>query len=181
MQNCASLTSLRTTSGEKKEAETHQKNEPILTRWQVVHASLLVIITNYEPFKRWISFRLTTKQVRASEDSVAQSFAESFGVSKKSKTAASEVSCSFEPFCKDEVVCWYKDKKEFFCEKHAQEDAQPIQKRSKKWSNLFSCINFSFSADKHNVCRLFYAWGVLPLGEFFFSKMQEVLYRPIRA
>jgi hypothetical protein len=80
------------------------------------------------------STRLTTKHVRASEESVAQSFAESFcgSTSKKSKTAASEVSCSFEPFCKDDVVCWYRDKKEYFCDKHAQEGAEPLQKKSKK-------------------------------------------------
>ena len=57
--------------------------------------------------------RLNVKHTRSSEDLDWASFAESFGVSKKSKTAALEVSCNFEPFCKDEVVCWYKDKKEF--------------------------------------------------------------------
>ena len=76
-------------------------------------------------------------------------------------------------FAKMKLYAGTKIRRSFFCEKHAQEGAEPIQKRSKKWSNLFSCINFSFSADKHNVCRLFYAWGVLPLGDFFFLKCRR--------
>ena len=49
MQNCASLTSLRTTSGEKKEAETHQKNKPTVTHRKYVHAcfNLRVLINTY--------------------------------------------------------------------------------------------------------------------------------------
>ena len=47
-------------------------------------------------------------------------------------TAASEISCSFEPFCTDQVVSWFKDKKEYFCQKHAQEGTEPFQKKCRK-------------------------------------------------